>query len=196
MRRLLLLIPRGAEILETAAFFDVFGWANAEGRQPIEVVTVGVEPTVRSAFGFRVLPDAVLDQISAQDFDALAIPGGFEEHGYYEQTYADEVAALIRSFDEAGKPIASVCVGALPIAASGALRDRRATTYHLGRGRRRAQLADLGVEVVDSSIVRDRNILTSTSPATAIDVAFMLLAELTDDDNARLVRSLMGYPPD
>jgi 4-methyl-5(b-hydroxyethyl)-thiazole monophosphate biosynthesis len=193
MIRVLLLIPNGAEVFETAAFLDVLGWADAEGSQPIEVITCGLQREVRCTFGLRVLPDVLIDEVDADAYDALALPGGFEEHGFYEDAYSDRVAELIRAFDRGARPIASICVGALPVAKSGVLRDRRATTYHLGGSPRRQQLARLGATVVDERIVRDGNLITSTSPATAVDVALALLADLTDDDNAALVRHLMGF---
>jgi 4-methyl-5(b-hydroxyethyl)-thiazole monophosphate biosynthesis len=193
MKRVLLLIPEGAELLETAAFFDVLGWASAEGSEPIEVVTAGLEPEIRSAFGMRIVPDRQLADVDVLDFDALAVPGGFEEYGFYRHAYSDDVSQLIRAFDMGDKPIASVCVGALPLAHSGVLRGRRATTYHLSDGKRRRQLAAFDVEVVDEAVVRDRNIVTSTSPATAVEVALTLVEALTDRDNAAKIRHLMGF---
>lgn len=193
MKRVLLLVPKGAEVFETAAFFDVFGWASHEGTEPIEVVTVGLEREVTCTFGLRIIPDAVLTEVDVGDFDALAVPGGFEEYGFYEEAFEDSVGELIRSFDHASKPIASICVGALPVAHSGVLKGRCATTYHLAGSPRRKQLAGYCVEVVDQPIVRDGNILTSTSPATAIDVALALLEELTGPANANNIRKLMGF---
>lgn len=193
MKRVLLLIPKGAEVFEVAALFDVLGWASTEGSTQIEVVTVGLESEVECTFGLRILPDRLLTDVTAGDFDALAVPGGFEEYGFYGQAYADEVSDLIRTFDRQGKPIASICVGALPLAKSGVLEGRRATTYHLSGGHRRRQLAQFDVEVVDEPVVRDGNITTSTSPATAIDVALELVATLTDRVNADKISRLMGF---
>jgi 4-methyl-5(b-hydroxyethyl)-thiazole monophosphate biosynthesis len=191
----LLVVPRGAEVFETAAFFDVLGWASAEGSQPIEVVTAGFEPEVRCTFGLRIVPDITIAEVDPGGFDALALPGGFEDFGFYDHAYSREMADLLHAFDREGKPIASICVGALPIAYSGVLRGRCATTYHLMDGRRRDQLADFGARVLDQPVVRDRNIITSTSPATAVEVAFSLLEELTDRANANRVRHLMGFAP-
>lgn len=193
MKRVLLLIPKGAEVFEVAAVFDVLGWASAEGSEEIEVVTAGLDPEVRCTFGLRILPDRLLSDVRVEDFDALAIPGGFEEHGFYEHAYSDDVSELIRSFDDREKPIASICVGALPIAKSGVLRGRSATTYHLMGGRRRGQLAEFDVEVLDEQIVRDHNVITSTSPATAVEVALELVATLTDRTNADKIKHLMGF---
>ena len=193
MKRVLLLIPKGAEVFETAAFFDVLGWASLEGTEPIETVTAGLEPEVTCTFGLKVVPDVSIDDVDVSSFDALALPGGFEEYGFYEEAYSDRIGELIRAFDEAGTPIASICVGALPIAHSGVLAGRCATTYNLGGGRRRRQLADLGAEVLDEPIVRDGNIVTSTAPGTAIDVALTLVETLTDAANAEHIRELMGF---
>jgi 4-methyl-5(b-hydroxyethyl)-thiazole monophosphate biosynthesis len=60
-------------------------------------------------------------------------------------------------------------------------------------GLRRRQLADFGADVRDEPIVRDGNIVTSTSPATAADVALELVALLTDKENAGHIRKLMGF---
>jgi 4-methyl-5(b-hydroxyethyl)-thiazole monophosphate biosynthesis len=138
----------------------------------------------------------LIDDVDAGLFDALAVPGGFEEHGFYDEAYSDRVGELIRAFNAQDKAIASICVGALPLAHSGVLEGRRATTYHLGDGRRRRQLADFGVDVSDQPIVRDGNVVTSTSPATAIDVALLLLEALTDAENAHAIRLSMGFSED
>ena len=195
MKRVLLLIPKGAEVLETAAFFDVLGWASAEGSEPIEVTTVGLQAEVRCTFGLRVLPDRLLVDVHPADFDALAVPGGFEEYGFYEEAFSDAVGDLLRAFAADRKPVASICVGALPLGKSGILAGKCATTYHLGGGRRRRQLADFGVDVEDEPVVCDGNLITSTSPATAVDVALLLVEMLTDAANADHIRHLMGYAP-
>jgi len=193
MKRALLLMCEGVEVYEAAAFYDVLGWSGAEGFEPVEVVTAGLTDEVRCAFGLRVRCDMRLDQARLRDLDALAVPGGFAEHGFYEQAYSAEVSDLIRDFARQGKPIASICVGALPLAKSGVLTNRPATTYSLSGGHRRRQLAELGARVVDAPIVIDGRIVTSTGPGTAVDVAFWLLAELVGSDTAAAIRHLMGF---
>jgi 4-methyl-5(b-hydroxyethyl)-thiazole monophosphate biosynthesis len=194
-KRVLLVIPRGAEVFEMAAFFDVLGWASTEGREPLEVVTAGFEAEVTCTFGLRLLPDILVSEADPDNFDALALPGGFEEFGFYEHAFSEPMGRLLNAFNTRSKPIASICVGALPIAHSGVLAGRCATTYHLMGGHRRKQLTEFDVEVVDQPIVIDGNIITSTSPATAVDVALALVEKLTDRDNAEKIRHLMGFAP-
>ncbi len=193
MKQVLLLLCKGVEIYEAAAFYDVLGWSGIYGIEAVKVVTAGLQAEVRGTFGIRLIPDKLLSVVDVEEFDALAIPGGFEIYGYYEEAYSEAVVNLIRRFEEPGKPIASICVGALPLANSGILKDRRATTYHLREGVRRQQLAGFGVNVLDEPIVRDGNVITSTSPATAMDVAFELLARITSDENSHRIREMMGF---
>jgi 4-methyl-5(b-hydroxyethyl)-thiazole monophosphate biosynthesis len=193
MKRVLLLLADGVELFEAAAFSDVLGWADTFGSERIACVCAGLRPRLRCTFGPDLIPDVQLDQVRAEDFDALAIPGGFETAGFYEDAYAEPFLDVIRQFDRANKPIAAICVGALPLAKSGMLAGRRATTYKLLGGKRRKQLAELGAEVVDASLVRDGNVITSTGPSTAAGVALALVEMLTSPENAAQVRELMGF---
>ncbi len=84
-------------------------------------------------------------------------------------------------------------MGALPIARSEILKGRRATTYGIDDDKRHRQLAEMGAEVVDERIVIDGNVITSTSPATAVDVALKLVETLTSKKNADHIRHLMGF---
>jgi 4-methyl-5(b-hydroxyethyl)-thiazole monophosphate biosynthesis len=193
MKRVLLLLCDGVEILEAGAFYDVLGWASEYGTTKIDVVPVGLRPEVSCTFGLKLVPDRLLADVRVDDFDALAIPGGFGEYGFYEEGFTDEVADVIRAFESLDRPIAAICVGALAVASSGVLEGRRATTYHLMGGQRRQQLAEFGAKLVDEPIVRDGNIITSTGPGTAVGVAFELLEDLTDADNVARIRHLMGF---
>lgn len=110
------------------------------------------------------------------------------------EDYDERFLNLIREFERSNKYIASICVGALPIGASGILKGRKATTYHLGDGRRQKQLAEFGVEVIpDQSVVIDKNIITSFCPETAPHVAIALLHMLMGEDKAQVVAKAMGF---
>ena len=183
----------GTEMLEAASFYDVLGWSGSAGFETVEVITAGSKSPVVCTFGMKVIPDILFSEIKIEDYDALAIPGGFDEFYYYDDAFSTTVSNLIKSFHELGKTIASICVGALPVANAGILQEKKATTYHLMGGRRRRQLAEYGVNVIDAMVVCDGNIITSTSPASAPEVALLLLEKLTGTDTANQIRELMGY---
>lgn len=192
--KVLLFCNKGFETMEFAPFVDVFGWARNDFHYDIDVVTCGFTKTVVSTFGIPITVDKTIEEVCADDYDALAIPGGFEEFGFYEEAFDERFLDLITQFDQQNKYIASICVGALPIGKSGALAGRNATTYHLSGGTRQRQLAAFGVNVIpDQRIVKDRNIITSFCPETAADVAFQLLIGLVGEEKARPVIEAMGY---
>lgn len=192
--KVLLFCCKGFETMEFAPFVDVFGWARNDFDYNIDVVTCGFTKVVTSTFGISITMDKTLDEICVDDYDALAIPGGFENFGFYEEAYDERFLNLITEFDKQKKYIASICVGALPIGKSGVLAGRNATTYHLSDGNRQRQLAAFGVNVIpDQRIVKDRNIITSFCPETAVDVAFILLICLVGKEKADAVISAMGY---
>ena len=178
MKKVLLLCAKGFEMMEFSPFVDAFGWAKNDFGYDVQVVTCGFTKTVVSAFGIPILVDHLIDDIDVNDYDAFAIPGGFEEYGFYEEAYDQKVVDLIQSFHQQNKMIASVCVGALPIGNSGILQGKKGTTYHLNHGHRQKQLAQFGVHIVNERIVEDDHIITSYCPETAPDVAFELLGHL------------------
>ena len=192
--KVLLFCCKGFETMEFAPFVDVMGWARNDYGLATEVITAGFSKTVVSTFGIPILVDKTYDEIDVSEYDALAIPGGFEEFGFYEDAYDERFLNLIQEFDRSHKSIASICVGALPIGASGILKGRKATTYHLGDGRRQKQLAEFGAEVIpDQSVVIDNNIITSFCPETAPHVAIALLGMLVGDEKAQVAAKAMGY---
>ncbi|WP_420745096.1 DJ-1/PfpI family protein [Photobacterium damselae] len=192
MKKVILFLCQGLEEYEASVFTDAFGWTTTYGLEPIELVTVGLRPKVKCAWNFTIEPEYQLSEIDINDFDALAIPGGMSRSGFYEDAYDERLLSLIRDFDSKGKIIASVCVGALPIAKSGVLNGRNGTTYHLSK-KRQTQMEEMGVNVIQAPIVIDKNIITSRSPSTAMDVAFNVVEMLTSTANLERIKEGMGF---
>lgn len=193
MKQILLLLAGGFEAYEASVFTDVLDWNMVEGDRSTKLVTCGLRRKLICTGRLTVMPELLTSEVNVNEFDALAIPGGFESAGFYEDAYSDEFLSIIQKFNLAEKIIAAICVGALPLGKSGVLCGRQGTTYHLNNGRRQQQLAAFGVQVVNQPLVVDGNIITSSSPATALDVAFKLLELLTTTENCRQIKHLMGF---
>lgn len=192
MKKVILFLCQGLEEYEASVFTDTIGWTTTYGLEPIELVTVGLRQKIKCAWNFTIEPEYQLHEINDDGFDAIAIPGGMSRAGFYEDAFDERLLSLIRKFNAKNKIIASVCVGALAIAKSGALQGRTGTTYHLS-SKRQAQLIEMGVNVVQRPIVVDGNIITSQSPATAINVAFTLIEKLTSTANVERIKEGMGF---
>lgn len=192
-KRVLLFLAQGFEEYEAGVFTDVIGWSRICGTEPVGLMTTGLRPEIKCTWNLTVQPELNFDKINIEDFDALAIPGGFEDAGFYEDAYDQRLLDLIREFDNRRKIIASICVAALPVGKSGVLVNRNATTYDFPDSLRRKQLSDFGAIIKDEKIVVDKNIITSIGPSTGLDVAFKLLEMLTSKENADLVKKHMRF---
>ena len=192
-KKVLLFLSQGFEAYEASVFTDVFGWSRESGNVAVDLITTGLRPTIISSWNFIVQPELTFSQINAADYDALAIPAGAEKAEFFEDAYDQRFLNLIREFDKQGKLIASICVAALPLGKSGILTGRKATTWDLNEGNRRKQLADFGAIVQDKQVVIDENIITSTGPATGLEVAFKLLEMLTNIENVKEVKKNMRF---
>jgi len=189
-----MLLANGVEPLEMAAFTDVLGWATLLGNEPIQLVYVGMRLNIKTTFGLQLKLNNLIDDVDLSTFDAIAIPGGFEPSGFYDDALDEKFLAVIRYFAEKNKIVASVCVASLALGAAGILKNKKATTYHQVGGKRKQQLLETGAVFIDNPIVIDGTIITSTGPGTALEVAFELLSQLTDKENADTLRLHMRMP--
>lgn len=191
--KVLVFLAKAFETMEFSVFIDVLGWARVDYGHDITVETCGFKDTVLSTFNIPVKVDKTIEEINADEYDALAIPGGFREFGFYDEVYDERFLNLVREFDAKGKIIASVRSGAMPIGKCGVLKNRKGTTYHLNGGFLQKQLKEFGVDVINEPVVVDANIITSYCPETAPKVAFELLKMLTSEDEMTVVKIAMGF---
>ncbi|RHR53914.1 DJ-1/PfpI family protein [Parabacteroides sp. AF17-28] len=192
-KKVLLFLAKAFKTMEFCPFIDVLGWARVDYGHNLFVDTCGFTEKVISTFNVPVIVDRTISEINVDEYEALAIPGGFGEFGFYEEAYDERFLELIREFSAKGKIIATVCSGAFPVAKSGVLKGRKATTYHLKDGFFQEKLKEFGVNVVNEPIVVDRNIITSYCPETAPNVAFELLKMLTSEEDMTVIKKAMGF---
>jgi protease I len=70
--------------------------------------------------------NATFDEVKAEDYDALVIPGGRAPE-YIRLN--ERVLEMVRHFAQANKPIAAICHGAQVLAAAGVLNGRSCSAY-------------------------------------------------------------------
>jgi protease I len=112
--------------------------------------------------------------VRAEDYDGLLIPGGRAPE--YLRLH-ERVLALVREFDNAGKPLAAVCHGPQILAAAGVLRGRKVTAYPACAPEIVLAGGEYAAIAIDG-VVRDGNFVTAPAwpahPAWLKEFAAML----------------------
>ncbi|WP_309661767.1 type 1 glutamine amidotransferase domain-containing protein [Sphingomonas sp.] len=117
-----------------------------------------IQATVHDDPGKTIRPDLTIDEVLADDFDALVLPGGVRNPDTLRLNR--QAIAVIRAFADAGKPVAAICHGPWLLVEADVLRGRKATAWPSIR----TDLCNAGVIVVDEAAVTDGNIVTSRNP--------------------------------
>jgi len=104
-----------------------------------------------------VKAEKAIGDVRAEDYDALLIPGGQSpDHLRVDKRMVD----FVRQFDQAGKLIAAVCHGPQLLMAAHLVKGRTLTAWPTVQD----DLAQMGANVKDEAVCRDRNWITSRKP--------------------------------
>jgi len=142
---------------------ELFGPLEILQRRGAEVLLASpklepIQATVHDDPGKTIRPDLTVEQASADDFDALILPGGVRNPDAL-RTNANAIR-LIKDFASQGKPVAAICHGPWLLVEADLLRGRTATSWPSIR----TDLRNAGANVVDEPVVVDGNIVTSRKP--------------------------------
>lgn len=169
-----ILIPLtdGFEEIEMITPLDVLRRAG------FNVVTAGIPNTMLTgANGTRITTDKKLDDLEADDFDALILVGG---PGYKNLGNSSKVLSMVKDFNSKNKTIAAICMAPSILTKAGILDDRKATIYP---GREREVPRPRGEKVVV-----DGNIITSQAPGTAMEFSLRIVELLGGKEKANEIK--------
>lgn len=127
-----------------------------EGAEVV-VVGTGSAKTYTSKFGYPIDADKSASEVSAADFDAVIIPGGYAPD--LMRRYADMVK-LVREAVLADKVVASICHGGWMLASAKILQGRTVTSFFAIKD----DLEHAGATFTDVEVAVDRNLITSRMP--------------------------------
>jgi len=102
--------------------------------------------------------DLLLEQARADDFDSLMLPGGVRSP---DRLRTDKRAVdFVRSFFEAGKPVAAICHAPWMLVEAGVVRGRTVTSWPSLQ----TDIRNAGGDWVDREVVVDEGLVTSRKP--------------------------------
>jgi protease I len=108
--------------------------------------------------GDRFAVDHVVADVSADDYDALLLPGGTTNPDHLRMD--EKAVAFVRDFVTGGRPVGVICHGPWTLVEADVVRGRTLTSYPSIR----TDIRNAGGEVVDKEVVVDRGLVSSRNP--------------------------------
>lgn len=167
---------------------EVFGVHNLLSRTPDVTVDLvaekkGIVYSSSKDLSINIVKD--IDDIAQADL--LLIPGSIV--GWTQQIRKTKVLSWIRQIDATTVYTTATCTGAVILAATGLLKDKKATAYwrvgHL--------LADYEVEYLNQPIVRDDKYFTAEGVTSTLDMTMQLGKLLCGKKDIRITQLLLAY---
>lgn len=130
-----------------------------EAGAEVEVVGSGRASQFTSKHGYPVTPGSSAEQVRAQDFDAVVIPGGYSPDLMRRKA---AMVNFVKEMDAQGKVVAAICHAGWMLVSAGLLQGRRATSFFSVKD----DVVAAGANYVEGEpVVVDGNLITSRSPA-------------------------------
>jgi protease I len=130
-------------------------------------------------WGDEIAVDVPLQKASADDFDALLIPGGVMSPDKLRMD--DRAVDFVRAFFEESKPVASICHGPWMLAEANVIRGREVTSWPSLE----TDLENAGAKWVDREVVVDQGLVTSRNPDDIPAFNAKMIEEFAEGDHAR-----------
>jgi protease I len=128
-----------------------------EGAQ-VFVVGPKAGETYKSKEGYPAKADKSAEEISADEIDAVIVPGGYAPDRMRRH---EAMVKLVREAAQKGKIVAAICHGGWMLAEADVVRGRTVTSFFAIK----TDLINAGANWVDKEVVRDGNIITSRVPS-------------------------------
>ena len=138
-------------------------------------------------WGQEVNVDRRLDEVTADEYDALLLPGGVMNPDKLRGNAT--AVAFVKAFVQAGKPIAAICHGPWTLIEAGAVKGRTMTSWPSLQ----TDLRNAGAHWVDQEVVTDHGVVTSRQPADIPAFNRKMIEEFAEGRHARgTARDLTG----
>ncbi|MDR3048567.1 MAG: DJ-1/PfpI family protein [Elusimicrobiota bacterium] len=139
----------------------------------VKVITASLKlGEMKGKLGRNTTAEILLQDVKADDFDAIVYIGGGGADTYYAN--ADAFSKPAKEFFADGKITASICIAGIILAGAGVLKGKKATSFIDGKD----ALLKGGADFTGKSVEIDGNIITANGPTAASDFGKAILEAL------------------
>ena len=158
-------------MFEDSEFRVPFDRLRESGHEPVIVGLEAGKQLEGKKGKETVTSDVAAGDVSADEFDALVIPGGYSP----DLIRGDAAMVdLTRSVFAAGKPVAAICHAGWMLAEADVVRGRTVTSWPTIK----TDLINAGANWVDQEVAEDGNLITSRKPDDLESFSKTLLSQL------------------
>ncbi|RJQ82002.1 type 1 glutamine amidotransferase [Pseudonocardiaceae bacterium YIM PH 21723] len=155
-------------MFEDQEFQDPYNSVRDAGHEAV-IVGLSADKQLTALHGTEAKTDRAVEDVSADEFDAVVIPGGYSPDRI---RLSDDMVRLVRQANDSNKPIAAICHAGWMLAEANVVRDRTVTSWPSIR----TDLVNAGARWVDQETCVDGNLLTSRNPGDLPAFCAMLLS--------------------
>lgn len=145
------------QMYEDSEFRVPYDRVKEAGHQP---VVIGLEAGKRlegKSDGDTVTTDEAVGDVSADEFAALVIPGGYSPDKIRTDA---KMVQLTKDIYGSGKPVAAICHAGWMLAEADIIKGKTVTSWPSIK----TDLKNAGADWVDQEVVEDGNLITSRKP--------------------------------
>jgi protease I len=122
-----------------------------------ELISLGKRP-IEGKYGYVMKPSFKIDEVNADDYDGVIIPGGTKNPDYLRRNKF--ILDFVHELNEQKKLVGAVCHAGWVLISSKVIKGRKATSYYAIKD----DMINAGAEFHDSSVIVDGNLITSRMP--------------------------------
>ncbi len=123
--------------------------------------------------------DKTLDSVSADDYDALVLPGGVMNPDQLRMN--KDAVKFATDFMTSGKPVAAICHGPWTLVETGQLEGKTLTSWPSLK----TDITNAGAKWVDEEVVVDEGLVTSRKPDDLKAFCDKMLEEIAEGKHVR-----------
>jgi protease I len=184
-RKVAFLVADGVEQVELT---EPWKAVEEEGGQPELISIKGGEiqgfQHLDKGDTFKV--DRLVAEARADDYDGLVLPGGVANPDFLRTD--DDAVRFVRSFFEAGKPVAAICHGPWTLVEADVVRGRTLTSWPSLK----TDIRNAGGEWVDEEVQVDAGLVTSRKPDDLPAFCDKLVEEICEGPHERQALQTAG----